>query len=139
MKSVRSSKWGEFVLIFLKVAGPGPPASGDGGGGEPGGLDGLDLGDLELPPLESFLGTAWGIPGLGDSALVGCGSLATSLELDNDVLPSTPLTEEQLLQQTQNANDEQVKITFTSISSAQEYYKNFFSINWFDYASSTKW
>jgi len=92
----------------IKVAGPGPPASGDGGGGGPDGLDGLDLGDLELPPLESFLGTAWGIPGLGDSALVGCGSLATSLELDNDVLPSTPLTEEQLLQQTQNANDEQV-------------------------------
>ena len=60
----------------------------------------LDIGDLELPPLESFLGS-WPPDG------VDCGSLATSLELDNDVLPSTPLTEEQMLQQ-QQANDEQV-------------------------------
>ena len=60
----------------------------------------LEFGDLELPPLESFLGT-W--PPAG----VDCGSLATSLELDNDVLPSTPLTEEQMLQQ--QTNDEQVR------------------------------
>ena len=60
----------------------------------------LEFGDLELPPLESFLGT-WPPDG------VACGSLATSLELDNDVLPSTPLTEEQMLQQ--QTNDEQVR------------------------------
>jgi len=52
-----------------------------------------DFSDLELPPLETFLGCVGQWPPDGD-----CGSLATSLELDNDVLPSTPLTEEQLLQ-----------------------------------------
>lgn len=76
----------EYVVnLSSQVAGPGQI---------------LDIGDLELPPLESFLGS-WPPDG------VDCGSLATSLELDNDVLPSTPLTEEQMLQQ-QQANDQQV-------------------------------
>jgi len=77
-------------LDEIKVAGPSHAS-------DP--LVELEFGDLELPPLESFLGT-W--PPAG----VDCGSLATSLELDNDVLPSTPLTEEQMLQQ--QTNDEQV-------------------------------
>lgn len=48
--------------------------------------------DFELPPLETFLGLGelhW--PPHGDA-----GSLAGSLELENDLLPSTPLTDEQL-------------------------------------------
>ena len=47
---------------------------------------------LDLPPLETFLDTIQ-FDGLSDGI---CGSLAGSLELENDLLPSTPLTDEQL-------------------------------------------
>lgn len=55
-----------------------------------------DYSDLELPPLETFLGDFGGLclPDLDLRA--ECASLAASLEMENDVLPSTPLTEEQL-------------------------------------------
>ena len=49
---------------------------------------------LELPPLETFLDTIK-FDGLDLSEGI-CGSLAGSLELENDLLPSTPLTDEQL-------------------------------------------
>ena len=49
---------------------------------------------LELPPLETFLDSIK-FNGLDLSEGI-CGSLAGSLELENDLLPSTPLTDEQL-------------------------------------------
>ena len=49
---------------------------------------------LELPPLETFLDTIK-FDGLDLSEGI-CGSLAGSLELENGLLPSTPLTDEQL-------------------------------------------
>ena len=61
--------------------------------------DGLepDFADLGLPPLETFVG----FPDLDlDFRGPDCVSLrADSIELENDVLPSTPLTEEQLGQE----------------------------------------
>ena len=39
----------------------------------------------------------------------GCGSLATSLELENDILPSTPLTDEQLKHADSVLKDEMVQ------------------------------
>ena len=49
---------------------------------------------LELPPLETFLDSIK-FDGLDLSNGI-CGSLGGSLELENDLLPSTPLTDEQL-------------------------------------------
>ena len=49
---------------------------------------------LELPPLETFLDTIK-FDGLDLSEGI-YGSIAGSLELENDLLPSTPLTDEQL-------------------------------------------
>jgi hypothetical protein len=56
-----------------------------------------DFSDLGLPPLETFVG----FPDLDlDFRGPDCVSLrADSIELENDVLPSTPLTEEQLGQE----------------------------------------
>ena len=50
---------------------------------------------LELPPLEAFLDTIKfdGLEHLSEGIY---GSIAGSLELENDLLPSTPLTDEQL-------------------------------------------
>ena len=51
--------------------------------------------DLDLPALETFVG----FPDLLDFGGPDCVSLrADSIELENDVLPSTPLTEEQFAQ-----------------------------------------
>ena len=49
---------------------------------------------LDLPPLDAFLDSIK-FDGLDLSEGI-CGSLAGSLELENDLLPSTPLTDEQL-------------------------------------------
>lgn len=55
-----------------------------------------DFSDLDLPPLETFAG----FPNLLDFQGPDCVSLrADSIELENDVFPSTPLTEEQLAQE----------------------------------------
>ena len=59
---------------------------------------------LELPPLETFLK----FNGLDLSEGI-CGSLAASLELENDLLPSTPLTEEQLRHAESHLKDEMVQ------------------------------
>ena len=62
---------------------------------------------LELPPLESFLDTMK-FDGLNFSEVI-CGSLAGSLELENDILPSTPLTDEQLRHADSVLKDEMVQ------------------------------
>ena len=55
-----------------------------------------DLSDLDLPPLETFAG----FPDLLDFDAPDCVSLrADSIELENDVFPSTPLTEEQFAEE----------------------------------------
>ena len=68
-----------------------------------------DLSDcqLSLPPLETFF-DGLNFNGL-DLAVNGCGSLATSLELENDILPSTPLTDEQLKHADSVLKDEMVQ------------------------------
>ena len=61
----------------------------------------------ELPPLETFLDDIK-FNGLDLSEGI-CGSLAASLELENDVLPSTPLTDEQLRHADSVLKDEMVQ------------------------------
>lgn len=62
---------------------------------------------VDLPPLETFLESMkFNEYNLSEGI---CGSLAASLELENDVLPSTPLTEEQLRHADSVLKDEMVE------------------------------
>lgn len=73
-----------------------------------------DFSDLGLPPLETFVG----FPDLDlDFRGPDCVSLrADSIELENDVLPSTPLTEEQLGQ------EEELGVPINQINDGDEYW-----------------